>query len=177
MIVDNELEPHMTTFDTSIPIETTQQSVLKEWCDINGHMNVAYYALAFENAGFEVQEIMGLGETYLDKENSSLFSLKNVYTFQEEVHEGDPLRITYRVLDYSPKLLHVLLEMFHAQDGFLSCYTEQLVAHIDMETRRTSPMSAPVLKMLEELRFSQADMPLPKGVGEPIGIRKRQSET
>ena len=162
----------MITFDTSIPIETSQQSVLKEWCDINGHMNVAYYALAFENAGFEAQEIMGMGETYLAKENSSLFSLKNVYTFQEEVHEGDPLRITYRILDYSPKLLHVLLEMFHAQDGFLSCYTEQLVAHVNMATRRTAPMPGPALQMLEEMKLSQAALPLPMGIGEPIGIKK-----
>ena len=167
----------MTRLDTSIPIETSPQSVEKEWCDINGHMNVAYYSLAFENAGFEAQEIMGLGETYLDKENCSLFSLKNVYTFQQEVHEADPLRITYRILDYSPKLLHVLLEMFHGLDGFLSCYTEQLVAHVDMETRRTAPMPVPALQMLEEMKLAQAAVPLPRGIGEPIGIKKRQSET
>lgn len=163
----------MTRPDTSRPIETSPQSVLREWCDFNGHMNVAYYSLAFENAGFEAQEIIGLGETYLDQENCSLFSLKNVYTYQQEVGQGDPLRITYRVLDYSPKLLHVLLEMFHAEEEYLSCYTEQLVAHIDMQTRRTSPMSGSTLAMLEEMKMSQAGLPLPKGIGEPIAIIKK----
>lgn len=162
----------MISPDISNPIETSPQSVLRAWCDINGHMNVAYYSLAFENAGFEAQEIMGLGETYLDQENCSLFSLKNVYTFQQEVREADPLRITYRVMDYSPKLLHVLLEMFHAEERFLSCYTEQLVAHVDMETRRTSPMPGGILEMLEKMKESQTDLPLPRGIGEPIAIKK-----
>lgn len=162
----------MTTLDTSKPIETSHQSVLREWCDINGHMNVAYYSLAFENAGFEAQEIMGLGETYLNQEHRSLFSLKNVYTFQQEVHVEAPLRITYRILDYSPKLLHVLMEMFHAEERFLSCYTEQLVAHVDMVTRKTSPMPDEKLDMLGEMKKSQAGLPLPRGIGDPIAIKK-----
>ena len=146
----------MIELDTSSPIETSLQSVLTEWCDINGHMNVAYYALAFENAGFEAQEIMGLGETYLEREHCSLFSLKNTYTFQQEVSEGDPLRITYRVLDCNPKLMHVLLEMYHADEGFLSCYTEQLVAHVNMDTRRTAPLPPSKLEMLEEMKSAQS---------------------
>lgn len=163
----------MNTFDTSRPIETSPQMVLKEWCDFNGHMNVAYYSLAFENAGFEAQETMGLGEAYLNEENCSLFSLKNTYTYLREVGEGDPLRITYRILDYSPKLLHVLLEMYHADEGYLSCFTEQLVAHVDMETRRTSPMSSATLEMLAEMKKSQSGLPLPRGIGEPIAIVKK----
>ena len=158
---------------TSHLIETSAQTVLREWCDINGHMNVAYYALAFENAGFEAQEIMGLGETYLAQRNCSLFSLKNTYTFQQEVHQGDPLRITYGVLDFSPKLIHVLLQMYHADEDFLSCYTEQLVAHIDMETRRIAPLPDSALDMLTSMRAGHAEVPLPRGVGEPIAIRKR----
>lgn len=163
----------MNTLDTSRPIETSPQTVLTEWCDINGHMNVAYYSLAFENANFEAQEMMGLGETYLNEENCSLFSLKNVFTYQQEVGAGDPLRITYRVMDYSPKLLHVLLEMYHAEEGVLSCFTEQLVAHVDMKKRRTFPMPGKAIAMLEEMKRSQADLTLPKGIGEPIAIVKK----
>ena len=162
----------MIAFDISKPIETSRQNVPAEWCDINGHMNVAYYALAFENAGFEAQEIIGLGETYLEKEHCSLFSLKNSYTFHQEVGEGDTLRITYRVLDCSPKLLHVLLEMHHADEGFLSCHTEQLVAHVNMDTRRTAPLPPSKLEMLEEMKSAVSGLALPRGIGEPIGIKR-----
>ena len=163
----------MTKFDTSKPIETSLQTIRPEWCDMNGHMNVAYYSLAFENASFEAQELMGLGETYLREQLCSLFTLKNIFTYQQEVVEGDPVRITYGILDYGPKLLHVLLEMYHGPDGFLSCFTEQLVAHVDMETRRTSPMSQTTLDMLEEMKRAQAGLPLPRGIGEAIRIVKK----
>ena len=34
----------------STPIILPEQKVLKEWLDYNGHMNVAYYTLAFDKA-------------------------------------------------------------------------------------------------------------------------------
>ena len=163
----------MADVDTSKPIETSPQTVKPEWCDINGHMNVAYYSLAFENANFEAQELIGLGETYLGTDNCSLFTLKNIFTYTREVKAGDPLRITYRLMDYSPKLLHVLLEMHHADEGFLACFTEQLVAHVDMAAGRTKPMSEAHLALLEEMKTAQAHLPLPKGIGEAIAIVKK----
>ena len=162
----------MTILDTSKPIETSLQTVKREWCDYNGHMNVAYYSLAFENANFEAQEMMGMGEAYTKENHRGLFSMKNIFTYQQEVGEGDPLRIVYRVMDYSPKLLHILLEMYQVNKGYLSCFTEQLVAHVDMDERRTTPMTHKKLSMLEELKNAQADLPLPKGIGEAIAIRK-----
>ena len=163
----------MVEFDTSKPIETSLQTVRPEWCDMNGHMNVAYYSLAFENASFEAQELMGLGEKYLSEQQCSLFTLKNIFTYQQEIGEGDPMWITYGILDYGPKLLHVLLEMYRGSDGFLSCFTEQLVAHVNMEKRRTAPMSQTTLDMLEKMKCAQARLPLPKGIGEAIAIVKK----
>ena len=163
----------MTDLDTSKPIETSLQTVKKEWCDYNGHMNVAYYSLAFENANFEAQEMMGMGEAYIKEDRRGLFSMKNIFTYQQEVGEGDPLRIVYRVMDYSPKLLHILLEMYHAEQGYLSCFSEQLVAHVDMDARRTTPMAQEKLDMLEALKRAQADLSLPMGLGEGIAIRRK----
>ena len=163
----------MTTLDTSKPIETSLQTVKKEWCDYNGHMNVAYYSLAFENANFEAQEMMNMGEAYIKKDRRGLFSMKNVFTYQQEVGEGDPLRILYRVMDYSPKLLHILLEMYHAEKSYLACFTEQLVAHVDREERRTTPMTQDKLDMLEALKNAQSGLPLPMGIGEGIAIRRK----
>ena len=62
--------------DYQSPIRTSVQTVKPEWCDYNGHMNVAYYTLAFETAGFEAQEILDLGERYVAEEHRSLFTTK-----------------------------------------------------------------------------------------------------
>ena len=163
----------MTIFDTNKPIETSPQSVKPEWCDYNGHMNVAYYSLAFENANFEAQEVIGMGEDYTKNQHRGLFSLKNLYTYLQEVRQDDPLRIIYRVMDFSPKLLHTLLEMYHADAGYLACYSEQLVAHVDMDERRTTPMTETQLQTLGRLQTGQADLPLPRGIGQGIAIVKK----
>lgn len=163
----------MQDIDTSRPIRTALQRVRREWCDYNGHMNVAYYSLAFENANFEAQELMGMGEAYVKDQRRSLYTMKNVFTYTQSVVEGDPLRIFYRIMDYSPKLLHVLLEMYHDEEDYLACFSEQLVAHVDMDAERATPMSAAQLSMLEAFKNAQRDLPLPKGVGEVIAIVKK----
>ena len=114
-----------------------------------------------------------MGETYLQEAGCSLFSLKNIFTYTEEVVRGDPLRITYRVLDCSPKLLHVLLEMHHADRDYLSCFSEQLVAHVSMDTRRTSPMPDDRLELLQAMIREQSELPVPDGLGQAIAIRRK----
>ena len=43
--------------------------VLPEWIDENGHMNVAYYVLAFDIATDEIYESWGFGRAYSEKYN------------------------------------------------------------------------------------------------------------
>jgi len=73
----------------SSPYKTRNQKVLPEWIDYNGHMNVAYYTLAFDKA--------------LDF-FSGLSYLHNQVKFIEKL----PLRLnhtrTYPPLSYSPQL-------------------------------------------------------------------------
>ena len=46
------------------PIRTSTRTVPPEWIDYNGHMNVAYYTMAFDQAADEILEgYLGVGET------------------------------------------------------------------------------------------------------------------
>ena len=47
----------------------THLTVKPEWIDHNGHMNVAFYVLAFDQATDQVYEPWGLGLDYPDREN------------------------------------------------------------------------------------------------------------
>ncbi|MFL2802398.1 MAG: thioesterase family protein [Paracoccaceae bacterium] len=45
------------------------QDVYKEWIDYNGHMNVAYYTLAFDKALDDfLEKILEIGPTFVEKE-------------------------------------------------------------------------------------------------------------
>ncbi len=159
--------------DFSDPIRTSVQTVKPEWCDYNGHMNVAYYTLAFENAAFEVQEIIDLGERYVTEERRSLFTTKGAYTYLQELSVDAPLYVDYLFLDYAPKLFHVLMEMYHAEEGFMAAYTEQLLMHVDLDQRRTVAFGEDKLQLLENYCRGQAAHQRPGGLGEAVGIKKK----
>ena len=53
----------------------TTLTVQPEWIDHNGHMNVAYYVLAFDVATDTVYETWGLGLDYPERENLSLIHI------------------------------------------------------------------------------------------------------
>ena len=46
---------------------------LPEWIDYNGHMNVAYYVLAFDHATDAFLDYLGMGQAYRDEQNCSAF--------------------------------------------------------------------------------------------------------
>ena len=47
------------------PFVTNLKKVLPEWIDYNGHMNVAYYTLAFDDALDDFLDKIGIGEDYV----------------------------------------------------------------------------------------------------------------
>ena len=96
-----------------MPSPYVYDGVVKEaWLDDNGHMNVAYYMLAFDMATDALFDHIDLGEAYKNKYNFSTFTLEAHITYDREVLEGDPLRFKTTVLDYDEKRLHYFHEIF-----------------------------------------------------------------
>ena len=58
------------------PLSLYQGTVLPEWIDYNGHMNVAYYVLAFDHATDELFDYIGMDESYRAEQNCSMFTLE-----------------------------------------------------------------------------------------------------
>ena len=149
-----------------------QLTVLPEWIDDNGHMNVAYYVLAFDQATDSVYEQVGLSWAYLEAQNHTLFTLSMNVDYLQEVFEGDRLRITTQLLECDDKRLHYFHHMYHAGKGFLSATNECLSMHISMETRRSAPFSSETKARLHQVILAHGSLPWPDGVGRKIGLRK-----
>src|SRR5689334_23702602 len=88
------------------------EEVLPEWVDYNGHMNVAWYVLAFDHATDALLDWLGLGRAYAESENRSVFVLETHVTYEREVTAGDTLRFRTRLIDHDARRLHVFHEMF-----------------------------------------------------------------
>ena len=151
-------------------IHETEMTVPPEWLDYNEHMNVAYYTLAFDNAGEELLKVAGMGHEYTKATNNSWMVLEGHITYQNEARLGDMLLIKSRVLDCSAKAAHLYQEMYRG-DQLLSTQ-EQLMLHVSLETRRTSNFEPAVLAALQLRQAAQQDLPRPDWIGRRIGIRR-----
>ena len=73
----------------AVPLET-QVTVEPGWIDYNGHMNVAYYVLAFDRATDRMLDLLDVGEAYRRRTEASFFVLESHITYDREVVADDP---------------------------------------------------------------------------------------
>ena len=151
------------------PLDLHRTTVRPEWIDYNGHMNVAYYLLAFDHATDAVLDRFAVGKSYVEAENRSLFVVDAHLTYAREVTEGDPLRFASRILAADAKRLHLFHEMFHAEGGWLAATAEFMLLHVDLTSRRTCPFPDAVAVALTAQASAHAALPRPPQAGRAVG--------
>jgi len=77
------------------------------------------------------------------------------------------------LLDFDSKRVHYFLHMHHAEDDYLAAVSEQIMVHVDLETRRSSEFPDDVRLALTNLMSAHHDLPRPEKSGSVIGIRRR----
>ena len=94
------------------PVETRLE-IPPEWTDPNGHMNVAYYVLAFDRATDAFYDRLGLGWA-TSAEGRSMFTLAMNVDYLTEIFAGETVRDREPLLDCDAKRLHYFHEMRRA---------------------------------------------------------------
>jgi acyl-CoA thioester hydrolase len=150
-----------------------RQIVESAWIDYNGHMNVAYYGLAFDRAYDQLLEWLGIDEGYRDRTGCSTFTLESHFCYLQELKVGEPLGFTMWLIDRDQKRLHLYAEMRQAERGFVAASHEWAALHVDLEVRRGVPMPTPVLERLERWAAAHAAIAKPERVGRIIGLGRR----
>ena len=148
-------------------------TVKDQWTDYNGHLNMAYYAVLFDKSAEEMFEIFGLGPNYVKHTNCSFFTLETQTTYLHELHAGHKVRIENQIIDADAKRVHYVQQMFHAEDNFLSCVLEVMVAHVDLTAKKTAPFPAEIQMRIDAMLTEHRAMTVPKQVGHKIGIMRK----
>jgi acyl-CoA thioester hydrolase len=148
-------------------------TVLPEYIDPNGHMNVGYYSLLFDKALDLPWAVLGLGSASIKASGRSSFTLETHVTYQRELHEGDPLDFTFQLLDFDPKRIHYFMTMLHARERWLAATSESISICIDMTTRRSTTWPDDQIAHLRLLHIAHLQRPRPPEVGRTIGIRRK----
>ena len=91
-----------------IIFQSNLQNVKREWIDYNGHMNVAYYTLAFDKAlDFFFEDVLGIGPSFVEKNKEGPFALKASYNYFSELLEGEHFFVDISILDFDFKRVHI----------------------------------------------------------------------
>ncbi len=158
---------------TRAPLDTHRSTVIPEWVDWNGHMNVAFYVAAFDQASGAFMRNMGLGRRYVDGKLGMTFVLETHVTYDREVREGAPLRFTTQLLGRDAKKVHLFHEMYHAEQDYLAATNETIVMNIDYGTRRSAPWPVPVTERLGAIWETHKGLPKPAKAGRVISLSKK----
>lgn len=153
-------------------IEVSRGRVLPEWIDVNDHMNVAYYLLAFDQGVDELWDHFGITEDHIREMNSSTFAVESHVVYRKELMLDDPYVVTAQILAYDEKRIHQFQRLYHADDRYLAATCEWMNLHVDLGTRRVAPWPASILKDIAGVAAGQGDWPWPDDVGRQMNVRK-----
>ena len=155
------------------PFVSSVMRVEPQWIDYNGHLNMAYYNVLFDRAVDETYELIGVGAGYAAERRHSVFTAEVHVRFLRELHVGDPVRVTFQLLDYDDKRLHYFEQLFHAEEGWVSATSENLSLHVDMNSNKTAAFPRDVAARLADMKAAHALLPVPEAAGRRIGMSAR----
>jgi acyl-CoA thioester hydrolase len=153
------------------PFSQARAVVRPEWIDYNGHMNVGYYHVAFDQAADAFFDFLGFTPAYRGDQRVTTFALESHLSFLREVREGDPIRFEARLLDFDAKRIHFYQEMFHAEQGYLAATYESLSVQVSLDTRRSAPLAEPLRARFAQIRAAHAKLGRPWQIGHAIALR------
>ena len=148
----------------------TQGEVLPAWIDLNQHMNVAYYVLAFDQAVDALWEQFGITKDGINRTNSSTFAVDSHITWQQELLVGEPYVISSQILAYDEKRIHQFMRLYHAEKHFLASTAEWLNLHVDLSLRKVSPWPGHILGKIAAFAQPQLDDKWPDEAGRVISV-------
>lgn len=154
------------------PVETAPRRVEPDWIDYNGHMNVAYYTMAADQAIDRfLEDHLGLGEAFAVAERMGPYALQSSIRYLAEMLEGETFTTRIQLIDADAKRLHIFCEITKA-NGSIAATVEQMLMNVDLGARRAAPYPDWAQARIAQMKADHASLPSPIGLGAPIGIRR-----
>jgi acyl-CoA thioester hydrolase len=147
-------------------------AVRPEWIDYNGHMNMAYYFVAFDKASDVLFDALGVGEAYRRATDHSMYALESHVTYSRETKLGDLLRIENRLVEADAKRLHFFQRMTSAASGDQVATAELAALHVAMAGPKSAPFPAEVAARIAAMLAEHRALPLPRELGRKVGLRR-----
>jgi acyl-CoA thioester hydrolase len=130
---------------------------------------MAYYNVLFDRAVDEVFELLGCGAEYV-KTGFSTFTAEVHVRYLRELHAGDPVRVTFQLLDYDTKRMHYFEQLLHAEEGWVSATSENMSLHVDMNAKKVAQFPPSVARRLVQMKAAHSQLPVPEAAGRRVAM-------
>ena len=155
------------------PFDRFRGEVLPEWIDYNGHMNLAYYTVLFDQATDILFDMLGLGLDYRRDRQLGTFVAETHNLYERELLVGARVRVATQIVGLDPKRLHLAHEMFALDGGQRAAVQELMFLHVDLAARRVSPFPDDLFRRVTEAAVAHAALPPPAWLGRRVAIPHR----
>ncbi len=152
------------------PFELSGGEVLPEWIDYNGHMNLAYYIVLFDQATDALFDALDLGLAYRRSRDLGTFVAEMHVRYEHELLVGERVRVTAQILGVDDKRMHVGHEMFGLKDGLRAATLETMFLHVSLVERRVCPYPPDLKARVDVAAAAHAGLPRPDWLGRRVAM-------
>ena len=103
----------------------------------------------------------------------SIFTAEVHVRYLRELHAGDPVRVTFQLLDYDAKRMHFFEQLFHAEEGWVSATSENMSLHVDMTAKKAAPFPPDVTRCSPRMKTVARHLPRPEAAGRRSRCRAK----
>ena len=143
-------------------------TVLPEWIDGNGHMNLAYYVLVFDAATDLLCDVAGLSAAHRQQTRTGVFAAETHILYRAELLLGDQVRVCSQVVGADAKRIHLAHEMLRGNDPVAQ--QEVMLLHVSLDTRRVAPFPPDIQAQVSALAAAHARLPRPGWLGRRLAM-------
>lgn len=154
------------------PFMSSVMEIREDWIDYNGHLNMAYYNVLFDQCADEAYDLLGFGPEYLKSSGFTTFTGEFHLCYLRELKLGDQVRVSLQLLDHDQSKFHTYQEIHHV-DGWLAATGEALGLHIDRSGPKVAPFPDDIAGKVAAMKSAHEPLGWPERAGRKIGIRRK----
>jgi acyl-CoA thioester hydrolase len=130
----------------------TYRGTVYPWhCDHVGHMNVMWYVGKFDEASWQLFNMLGLSAAYLRSAQRGMAAVDQQISYLQELHAGAVVCVRSRVLEIKERSIRFEHEMVDESSGAVAARTTLKAVHLDAQARKSVPFADAVVTKARSL--------------------------
>ncbi len=130
----------------------TYRGAVYPWhCDHVGHMNVMWYVGKFDEATWQLFNMLGLSPAWLRDNDRGMAAVDQHLSYLRELHAGDVVTIRSELLEIGERSLRFRHHMLNDGSAETAARTEIKAVHLDTAARRSCDLPRDVIERARDL--------------------------